>query len=87
VNTEELLANWLRAYAGGLPQGKSVVEIRRAEPRFQTRDYFARFKVEIATLDGTGQHPTDRECLVVEVSESDQSANAVSTPCMSIADL
>ena len=87
MKTDELLANWLHTYADGLPQGRNVVGIRRAEPRFQTRNYFARFKVETATLDGTGQNPTDRECFIVEVSDTDQAATVVPTPCLSIAEL
>jgi hypothetical protein len=87
MNAEELLANWFPTYAAGLPQGKNVIGIRRADPRFQTRNFSDRFKIEIAKLDGAGQNPTDRECFVLEVSVTDQSADVVSTSCLSIADL
>jgi hypothetical protein len=43
--------------------------------------------VETATFDGTGQNPTNINCLVVEVSETNQTANiAEGTACDSIMD-
>jgi hypothetical protein len=86
MNTEELLANWIKKYIHTTEA--KVLRIRRAEPRFQTHNFFARFKVETAKLDGTGQNPTDIKCLVLEISETDQTAEiAPTTPCDSIKDL
>jgi hypothetical protein len=88
MKTEELLSKWLRDYSATLPPQKGLLRIRRAEPRFQYHNYFARFKVEIATLDGTGQKPSDVTCMVVEVSETDQTAKIdPNTRCDSIHDL
>jgi len=88
MNTEQLLANWLRDYAATLPPQNGILRIRRAEPRFQSRDFFDRFKVEVAKFDGSGQNPTDITCVVVEVSVSDQKAMiAKSTECDSVPDL
>lgn len=88
LSADQLLAKWLSDYAGTLPPQRGVLRIRRAEPRFQTRNFFNRFKIEVATFDGTGQNPTDINCFVLEVSETDQSAVvATTTPCDSIKDL
>jgi hypothetical protein len=86
MSTEELLAKWMTDYIKN--SDANVLSIRRAEPRFQTHNYFARFKVETAKLDGTGQNPIDIRCVVVEVSQTDQTAViAPSTTCPSIKDL
>ena len=86
-NAEQLLASWLSTYSGSLPVGQGLLRIRRAEPLFVTRNYFSRFKVEIATFDGTGQNPTNLQCIVVKVSETDQAATIdSSSTCDSIAD-
>jgi hypothetical protein len=88
LNTDQLLAQWLMAYAATLPPEMAVIRVRRAEPRFQTRDYFARFKVETAHLEGDGTNPTGINCVVVEVSATDQTAIvATETACDSIKDL
>jgi hypothetical protein len=88
MKTEELLSNWLRDYAAALPQRTGLLRIRRAEPRFQYHNYFARFKVEIAKFDDTGQQPSEIICMVVEVSETDQTAKIASrATCDSIHDL
>jgi hypothetical protein len=79
MNTEQLLSKWLNDYSG-TDSSRGLLRVTRAEPRFQTRNYFARFKVEFATFDGTGQSPTDAQCLVVEVSTTDQTAKVASEP-------
>jgi len=87
LNAGQLLAQWLSEYSTDLPPERSLFRIRLAEPRFQTRNYFHRFKVETATFDGTGQNPTNISCVVVEVSEADQTANiAQETACDAIKD-
>ena len=86
MNTDQLVAGWLQTYAQS-EGSKVVLSIRRAEPRFQTHNYFARFKIQTAVLDGTGENPREIECAVLEVSETDQAARLVSTPCDSIRDL
>ncbi len=86
-NTEELFADWLREYAATLGTADGVLRVRRAEPRFATRNYFARFKVETAEFDGTGQNPSNVTCQVIEVSVTDQAANSVATPCESLKNL
>jgi hypothetical protein len=87
LNDGQLLARWLSEQAGTLPPGRGFLRIRRAEPRFQTRNFFNRFKVETAKFDGTGQNPTDIHCVVVEVSETDQTAQvATQTACDSVKD-
>lgn len=85
-NTEQLLADWLREHAATFGAGTGLLQVRRAEPRFAYHNYFARFKVETAEFDGTGQNPTNVSCQVVEVSVTDQSAIAVPTPCESLKD-
>jgi len=88
LNTDQLFARWLQDLAATLPPPMAVIRIRRAEPRFQTRNYFARFKVETAHLDGVGTNPTQISCVVIEVSETDQVAKvAPETACDSIKDL
>jgi hypothetical protein len=88
LKTEQLLAKWLSDYSSKLRPGKGILRIRRAAPRFQTRNYFARFKIELATLDGTGQNPSQITCVVVEISETDQTAQiALDVTCGSIHDL
>jgi hypothetical protein len=88
LNTDQLFAQWLMAHGASLPPEMAVIRVRRAEPRFQTRDYFARFKVETAHLDGDGTNPTQISCVVVEVSATDQTAKvATETGCESIKDL
>jgi hypothetical protein len=86
MNTEELFAQWMIAYL--TETDTNVLRIRRAAPRFQTRNYFTRFKVETAKLDGTGQNPYDIKCVIVQVSDVDQRAQMdPSTSCDSISDL
>ncbi len=88
LGADQLLARWLLDYAESLPPQRGILRIRRAEPRPVTRNFFDRFKVEIAQFDGTGQNPTDISCVVVEVSETDQTAKvAPATACDSIKDL
>ncbi len=88
LNSAQLFAKWLLEDSGTLTPDFSVLRIHRAEPRFQTKNYFARFKVEIAHLDGSGMNPTQVSCVVVEVSETDQSSAAVSgVRCESIKSL
>jgi hypothetical protein len=88
LNTDQLFAQWLLAHGATLPPEMAVIRVRRAEPRFQTRNYFARFKIETARLDGDGTNPTEISCVVVEVSETDQTAQvAAETGCDSIKDL
>lgn len=86
MNTEQLLAKWLEEYS--TTNKVNILQIRRAGPRFQTRNYFARFKVETAKLDGTGQNPSDKECFILEISETSQTAVIdPSTSCSAINDL
>jgi hypothetical protein len=88
LNTDQLLAKWLMDHGATLPPEMAVIRIRRAEPRFQTRNYFARFKVETAHLKGDGTDPSQISCVVVEVSATDQTAKvAGETACDSIKDL
>ena len=88
LSTDQLFARWLQDHAATLPTPMAVIRVRRAEPRFQTRNYFARFKVETAHLDGDGTNPTQISCVVVEVSATDQAAKvAAETACDSIKDL
>src|SRR5437868_8362225 len=88
LNTEQLLSTWLSEYSSALPPQKGLLRIRRAEPRFQTRNFFARYKIEFAIFDGTGENPTQINCVVVEVSETDQTALIASTTtCDSIHDV
>lgn len=91
MNTEQLLAKWLAEYhktENYITKKANVVRVIRAQPRFQTRNYFARFKVETAILDGTGQNPSNRECFVLEISETSQTVFIdSSTSCDSIGDL
>ena len=88
LSSSQLFARWLSGYSATIQSPRGVLRIRRAEPRFQTRNYFDRFKIETATFDGTGQNPTDVECFVVEVSYTDQTASVASgTSCNSIKDL
>ena len=87
LNAEQLFASWLSTYGASLPTGRGLLRIRRAQPLFVTRNYFNRFKVEVAAFDGTGQNPTDVECFVVKVSETDQAATLdTSSTCDSISD-
>jgi hypothetical protein len=88
LNTEELLGHWLVDYGSKLAADHGLLHIRRAEPRFVTHNYFARFKIETAKFDGTGQNPTDVACIVVEVSPTDQKATvAPATTCDAVKDL
>ncbi len=88
LNAGQLLARWLSEVAGAFPPSKGILRIRAAEPRFQTRNFFHRFKVETATFDGTGQNPTGITCIVLEISETDQSTIiATTTACESLPDL
>lgn len=88
LNTDQLFAQWLVDHAATLPSQMAVIRVRRAEPRFQTRNYFARYKVETAHLSGDGTNPTQISCVVVEVSATDQTAKvAPGTACDSIKDL
>jgi hypothetical protein len=87
LNTEQLLADWLREHGATFGPTTGILRIRRAQPRFAYHNYFARFKVETADFDGTGQDPSNITCQLVEVSVTDQAANAVPTACDSIDDL
>ena len=87
MNTEELFADWLKSYAGSLPPAEGLLSVQAAVPRFQTHNFFARFKVRTATFDGTGQNPTNVKCVVVEVSTTDQQARVAADACDSIPDL
>ena len=88
LNPYQLLARWLSEFVADFPPRKGILRIVAAEPRFQTRDYFNRFKIVTAIFDGTGRNPADIECVVLEVSYTDQSAMlAPDTPCDSIRDL
>jgi hypothetical protein len=86
-NTDQIFADWLRDYAATLGATRGILRVRRAEPRFAYHNYFARFKVEVADFDGTGQNPANVTCQVVEVSVTDQAASAVLTACDTIKDL
>ncbi len=87
LNTGQLFANWLSEFSATMDSRQWLLRVQLAEPRFETRNYYARFKVYTATLDGTGQNPTDIECVVVEVSETNQAAKiAPQTACDSIPD-
>ena len=87
MNTEELLSKWINTYQGS-PGNYNIISIRRAEPRFLTRNYFARYKISVANLDGSGQNPSDLECFILEISETDQTALLVTGMlCDSIKDL
>jgi hypothetical protein len=87
MNSQKLLASWIKEYSNG-GEEVSILNIRRAEPRFVYHNYFARFKVIVAKLDGTGQNPVNINCFVVEISETDQTARIEpSTKCDSIHDL
>lgn len=82
LNSDQLFANWLAGFVPTLGS-RRILNIRRAEPRFQTRNFFARFKVETCELDGTGQNPTNLQRVVVEVSETNQASEVVTTECSS----
>jgi hypothetical protein len=86
VNANQLLSRWLLQYSETLPSSRGILRVRRAEP-ILGRGYRSRFKIETATFDGTGQNPSDVECFVLEISESDQTAQRSSTTCDSIKDL
>jgi hypothetical protein len=86
-DTEELFIDWVENFSANLPESRSVLRIQRATPRFQTRNYFARYKVVTAILDGTGQNPSQSACVIVEVSATDQTAQTVDTACESVPDL
>jgi len=87
LNASQLLARWLSGDTGALPPGRGILRIRCAEPRFQTRNFFNRFKVETAKFDGSGQNPTDIRCMIVEISEADQTAQIAGyTTCDSVKD-
>jgi hypothetical protein len=87
LNADQLLTGWLSDYVKTLPAQRGILRIRCAEPRFQTRNFFSRFKIDTAKFDGTGQNPTAINCLVLEISETDQTATVVTTiPCDSIKD-
>ena len=63
------------------------MRITRVKPRSQTKNYFARYRVETATFDPSGENPIAGECLVVGVSETDQAAKIAPEACGSISDL
>lgn len=87
MNVEELLANWINDNSSKLLQSQ-IISISRAEPIFASRNYFARYKIETAKLDGSGRNPTENNCFVLEISETDQTANvSPNTECDSIQDL
>lgn len=87
MNTQELLASWISEYSKSVEE-VSIISIRRGEPRFVYHNYFARYKVQTAMLDGSGQNPTNINCFVVEISETDQTATIEpTTECNSIHDL
>jgi hypothetical protein len=87
-NAGQLFGEWLADYLSKLPVQQGLLRVRAAVPRPQTRNYFLRYKVEIATFDGTGQNPTNATCIVVEVSETDQTALiAAGTTCGSVPDV
>jgi hypothetical protein len=88
LSVEQLLADWIVKELSKSAGLRTLLSITRAEPRFATRNYLARYKVRTAALDGTGQNPTDIGCSVVEVSFTNQRAElAPDTACDSIKDL
>lgn len=88
MNDEQLLADWLKQYGATLQPFRGLLRVRRAEPGFAFHNYFSRFKVEIATFDGTGENPTDVTCVVVETSVTNNSARIVpGLKCEDIGDL
>jgi len=86
MNTEELLLNWVKTIINPDHQ-RNILGILRAEPRFQTHNYFARYKIKTAKLDPSGLNPVDIKCIVIEISETDQSVQVVGTMCTEIKDL
>jgi hypothetical protein len=82
----ELLIKWLKSNIDPVNH-RTLLSVVRAEPRFQTHNYFARYKIRTARLDPSGLNPIEIKCVVIEISETDQSVNAVSTPCDEIQDL
>jgi hypothetical protein len=62
--------------------------VQRAEPLPGYHNFFDRFKLRTAQFDGSGRNPTDINCIVLSVSETDQKAKLdPGTPWSSIGDL
>lgn len=77
LSTTELLAKWLTNFAPTVNFPKGILSITSATPRLVTHNFFERYKVRIATFDGSGQNPKNITCLVLEISATDQEANII----------
>jgi hypothetical protein len=75
--SDKLFMNWLDNFVASLPQHRRIFRFRKGEPRFQTHNYFERFKVETCQLSGDGTTASNIECIVVEVSDTDETAKVV----------
>ena len=71
MNIDKPLASCIDDVAQSLKANESIVRVRRAEPEFASHaDYFTRYKVDIATLNGGGTQPTNRRGVAVRISSN-----------------
>ncbi len=68
MNTDPLVTKCIDATS--LAARESILRIRRAEPLGSQADYYARYKVDIGTLDDTGNQPRAVRSIVVNISAS-----------------
>ncbi len=83
----ELITKCVEVASTALGERETILQIRRGEPTFG-RNYTAHYKVNIATLDGSGVNPTNQRCIVVSLPVSDlESSRIDSRSCDSVEDL
>jgi len=68
MKTDQLMTKYVAAIA--LADGESILRVRRAEPLGSRADYFTKYKVDIAKLNGGGTEPAVRRSIVVSVSSN-----------------
>ncbi len=83
-----VLLSWIQDYSKTLAPGREIIAVNRAEPKAQDSAYLPRYKVVSAELDAAGSNPLNQECVVVEISSTNDSVqNAGNVSCGSLNDL
>lgn len=69
LNVYQILGGWMKDVFGPTIKFPSGILSIRQVPPVLGRVFTHRFKIEIATFDGTGNNPHDIRCMVVSIVE------------------
>jgi hypothetical protein len=76
------------AVTPSMAANERVMRIRLGQPRSSRADFLTRYKIDIATLDGSGTEASKWRCVVVNISSNTGVATIEATiPCDAVPDL